>query len=176
MSLFPIFFCTRAVSSLHGEYAVHFPLPDGVFLPCDHGLGFLHQLIYVRTPPIKKNTYVSLGKEHLKRVDMRERRPYILRLRSSTTACNTCPLFPSIFVPLLLPFYLCMKCVCVCVCVSFFFPFILDIKFVGRTGRGHTGGRSHRRKVAQDLSSTFFIACFPLPDGVFVPCDHGLDF
>ena len=30
------------------------------------------------------------------------------------------------------------KCVCV------FFPFILDIKFVGRTSRGHTGGRSHR--------------------------------
>ena len=29
-----------------------------------------------------------------------------------------------------------------CVCV--FFPFILDIKFVGRTSRGHTGGRSHR--------------------------------
>ena len=31
---------------------------------------------------------------------------------------------------------------CVCVCV--FFPFILDIKFVGRTCRGHTGGRSRR--------------------------------
>ena len=30
----------------------------------------------------------------------------------------------------------------VCVCV--FFPFILDIKFVGRTSRGHTGERSHR--------------------------------
>ena len=29
-------------------------------------------------------------------------------------------------------------------CVCFFFPFILDIKFVGRTSRGHTGGRSHR--------------------------------
>ena len=29
-----------------------------------------------------------------------------------------------------------------CVCV--FFSFILDIKFVGRTSRGHTGGRSHR--------------------------------
>ena len=29
-----------------------------------------------------------------------------------------------------------------CVCV--FFPFILDIKFVARTSRGHTGGRSHR--------------------------------
>ena len=28
-----------------------------------------------------------------------------------------------------------------CVCV--FFPSILDIKFVGRTSRGHTGGRSH---------------------------------
>ena len=33
-------------------------------------------------------------------------------------------------------------CVCVCVCVSF--PFILDIKFAGRTSRGYTGGRSHR--------------------------------
>ena len=31
---------------------------------------------------------------------------------------------------------------CVCVCV--FFPSILDIKFVGRTSRGHTGGRLHR--------------------------------
>ena len=30
----------------------------------------------------------------------------------------------------------------VCVCV--FFPSILDIKFVGRTSRGHTEGRSHR--------------------------------
>ena len=29
-----------------------------------------------------------------------------------------------------------------CCCV--FFPSILDIKFVGRTSRGHTGGRSHR--------------------------------
>ena len=28
--------------------------------------------------------------------------------------------------------------------VGVFFPFILDIKFVGRTSRGHTGGRSHR--------------------------------
>ena len=34
--------------------------------------------------------------------------------------------------------------VCVCVCVCVFFPFILDIKFVGRTSRGHTGGRPHR--------------------------------
>ena len=28
-----------------------------------------------------------------------------------------------------------------CVC---FFPFILDVRFVGRTSRGHTGGTSHR--------------------------------
>ena len=34
--------------------------------------------------------------------------------------------------------------VCQCVCVCVFFPSILDIKFVGRTSRGHTGGRSHR--------------------------------
>ena len=34
--------------------------------------------------------------------------------------------------------------VCLCVCVCVFFPFILDIKFVGRTSQGHTGGRSHR--------------------------------
>ena len=34
---------------------------------------------------------------------------------------------------------ICSVCV---VCV--FFPSILDIKFVGRTSRGHTGGRSHR--------------------------------
>ena len=31
----------------------------------------------------------------------------------------------------------------VCVCVRVFFPFILDVKFVGCTSRGHTGGRSH---------------------------------
>ena len=35
-----------------------------------------------------------------------------------------------------------LKLLLFCVCV--FFPFILDIKFVGRTSRGHTGGRSHR--------------------------------
>ena len=31
-----------------------------------------------------------------------------------------------------------------CVCVYVFFRFILDMKFFGRTSRGHTGGRSHR--------------------------------
>ena len=45
MSLFPFFFCTIAVFFLYGEYVVRFPPPDGVFLPCDHGLVFLHQLM-----------------------------------------------------------------------------------------------------------------------------------
>ena len=42
-------------------------------------------------------------------------------------------------------------------CVYVFFPFILDIKFVGRTSRGHTGGRSHRRKVTQEEGHTGFL-------------------
>ena len=36
------------------------------------------------------------------------------------------------------------KCTSLCVCVCVFFPSVLDIKFVGRTSRGYTGGRSHR--------------------------------
>ena len=32
-----------------------------------------------------------------------------------------------------------------------FFPSILDIKFVGRTSRGHTGGRSHRIVCSTDV-------------------------
>ena len=35
------YFCTTIVLSCT-EYVVRFPLPDGVFLPCDHGLDFLH--------------------------------------------------------------------------------------------------------------------------------------
>ena len=31
----------------------------------------------------------------------------------------------------------------VCFCLFVFFPFILDIKFVGRTSRGHTGFLIH---------------------------------
>ena len=41
-----------------------------------------------------------------------------------------------------LPVALVVHNLLVCVCV--FFPLILDIEFVGRTSRGHTGGRSHR--------------------------------
>ena len=32
--------CIIAVLSLYGEYIVRFLLPDGVFLPCAHGLDF----------------------------------------------------------------------------------------------------------------------------------------
>ena len=49
MSLFPSIFCTISVFSLYGEYVVRSLLPNGVFLPCDHGLDFLHdELIYVK--------------------------------------------------------------------------------------------------------------------------------
>ena len=38
MSLFSSIFCTISVFSLYGEYVVRSFLPDGIFLPCDHGL------------------------------------------------------------------------------------------------------------------------------------------
>ena len=38
--VFSKYSCTIIVLSLYGEYVVHFPLPDGVFLSCDHGLEF----------------------------------------------------------------------------------------------------------------------------------------
>ena len=40
MPLFPSIFCTIAALSLNGEYVVRSFLPNGVFLPCDHGLDF----------------------------------------------------------------------------------------------------------------------------------------
>ena len=42
---FRVFFCTISASSLYEEYVVRSFLPNGVFLPSDHGLDFLHQLI-----------------------------------------------------------------------------------------------------------------------------------
>ena len=44
---FSEYFCTITVLSYSscGEYVVRFLLPDGVFLPYDHGLDFLHQFI-----------------------------------------------------------------------------------------------------------------------------------
>ena len=43
--VFSEYFCTTTVFSLSGEYVARFFLPDGGFLPCDHGLDFLYQLI-----------------------------------------------------------------------------------------------------------------------------------
>ena len=43
MSLFPSIFCTISAYSLFGEYVVRVFLPNGAFLPCDHGLDFWHQ-------------------------------------------------------------------------------------------------------------------------------------
>ena len=41
LSLFPsIFLCIISSFSLYGEYVVRSFLPDGIFLPCDHGLDF----------------------------------------------------------------------------------------------------------------------------------------
>ena len=40
MSLFPSILCIITVFSWYGEYVVRSLLPDGVFLPCDHGLDF----------------------------------------------------------------------------------------------------------------------------------------
>ena len=40
MSLFLSTFCTISAFSLYGEYVIRSFLPNGVFLPCDHGLGF----------------------------------------------------------------------------------------------------------------------------------------
>ena len=52
---------------------------------------------------------------------------------------------------------------CCCVCV--FFPSILGIKFVGRTSRGHTGGRSHRISHPPSFCG-FAVACFlPIHSG-----------
>ena len=48
----------------------------------------------------------------------------------------------TVFVLLLLLYYYLLMCVLRVLCV--FFPFILDMNFVGRTSRGHTGGKSHR--------------------------------
>ena len=44
-SEFIFIFCTIAAFSLYGEYVVRSFLPNGVSLPCDHGLDFLHQLM-----------------------------------------------------------------------------------------------------------------------------------
>ena len=43
-----------------------------------------------------------------------------------------------------------------CVCV--FFPFILDIKFIGRTSRGHTGHRGFLIHLLSAVRTLIFLA------------------
>ena len=45
--------------------------------------------------------------------------------------------------------YSTIQCSIMCVCV--FFPFILDIKFIGRTSRGHTGFLIHLLSAVRAL-------------------------
>ena len=42
---FPSTVCTTSAFSLYGEYVVRSFLPNGVFLPCDHGLDFYISLL-----------------------------------------------------------------------------------------------------------------------------------
>ena len=66
--------------------------------------------------------------------------------------------------------FLPMDAVCVC-CVCVFFPFILDIKFVGRTSRGHTGFLIHLLSAARAL---IFLARRIQP--FFSLVDHEVEF
>ena len=47
VAFFRVFFVPLPLSLLcmYGEYVVRSFLPNGVFLPCDHGLDFGHQLM-----------------------------------------------------------------------------------------------------------------------------------
>ena len=60
------------------------------------------------------------------------------------------------------------RIVLVCVCV--FFPSILDIKFVGRTSRGHTGGRSHRIFNPPSFCGACLAFCREKDSAIPFPC------
>ena len=57
----PSIFCTVVAFSFNGEYVVRSFLPNGVFLPCDHRLGFLHQLMREFNQSIKLTLIVMQG-------------------------------------------------------------------------------------------------------------------
>ena len=54
MSFFYSIFRAIAVFSLYGEYVVRSFLPDGVFLPCNHGLFFYISLYENSTNQLKQ--------------------------------------------------------------------------------------------------------------------------
>ena len=115
-------FCGKLLTSMC--VCVFFPfILDVKFVGCT---SWGHTGFLVHLPPAHKYTFVFCKKVH----------GYWLTVLYSrlrwTEVCTTMFLFVKVFL------------VSLCVCVCVFFPFILDIKFVGRTSRGHTGGRSHR--------------------------------
>ena len=56
---FSSIFCTISAFFMYGEYVVRSFLPNDVFLPCDHGLGFLHQLIDLLSIPQSRGKNVK---------------------------------------------------------------------------------------------------------------------
>ena len=67
----------------------------------------------------------------------------------SNTSCDLCP--PIELGAGRLPYRRVCICVAHGVCVCVFFPSILDIKFVGRTSRGHTGFLIHLPSAVRAL-------------------------
>ena len=60
---FSEYFCTITVFSSYAEYVVRFPLPDGVFLPCDHGLDFDMSLLCESS--INQSKHETIGSAYL---------------------------------------------------------------------------------------------------------------
>ena len=74
--------------------------------------------------------------------------PYAI---GSADGVYLCPVSPSIHgqvCPQIMPGFTSLG-MCVCVCV--FFQIVLDIKFVGRTSRGHTGFLTHLPSAVRAL-------------------------
>ena len=62
------YFCIIAVSSLYGDCVVRFYLPDGVFLPCDHGLDLFTSAYYAIIQSINESIIESLDLNVLKSI------------------------------------------------------------------------------------------------------------
>ena len=133
MSLFPSIFCTISAFSLYGECVVRFSFRMVFFYLVTTGWIFDISLYYVRIQPINQNAECEESNQKLK------------------IKYQFAPLFsytPQSIILLVLQETRAME-TGVCVCV--FFPSILDIKFVGRTSRGHTGFFIHLLSAVRAL-------------------------
>ena len=66
--------------------------------------------------------------------------------------CMYVCLYVRMYVRMCVSMHVCMYvCMYVFMCVCVFFPFILDIKFVGSTSRGHTGFCIHLLSAVRAL-------------------------